>query len=143
MLWYHSGTAIWRNIMTEKVNKTFMEGLLAFLAGLPGAINVVLKIVSESMPVGGKFVQPAFWLLVGYMIFGTLLEMTGLSYLVGDLLGGAGQGAIDLVTGIFTASSPPVAAVVIDVPITVEEAVAALKAAAALGTDVPVVLTAQ
>lgn len=77
MLWYHFGTALWRNIMTQDTNKTFFEGLLALLLGLPEVMNVVLDMCGKLIPYVGKYLKPFFWTMIGLLIVQWCLAVTG------------------------------------------------------------------
>lgn len=104
--------------MTQEVRKTFLESLLIFLAGLPGALNEMLKVCGDNIPFVGRFLQPAVWTMIGMMIVQWGMEGVGLGGVIPGLWHGllSTLGAVlDLIPGVtFTGDAvalPPVDAV--------------------------------
>lgn len=59
--------------MADKEVKTFMEGLLALLLGLPKVINAFLDEASLGHPKLTVWVKPLFWLCFTLIIMGPLV----------------------------------------------------------------------
>jgi hypothetical protein len=95
MLWYHFGITysekeiMQKNDNSNADNKTFMEGLLAFLNGLPGAVNTLLDTCADNVPVIGKAIKPAFWIMFAAMILQGMLWATGGDVLLESIWNGA------------------------------------------------------
>ncbi len=106
--------------MAQEDKVTFMESLLLFLAGLPGAINTVLEAIGENVPFVGRFLKPAFWTMFAVWLFWGMAGWVGLD----ALLISAGQGALEWIPGVSFASdavaliepTPAVVAPVSDIP---------------------------
>jgi len=82
--------------MAQENKVTFMESLLLFLAGLPGAINTVLETIGENVPFVGRFLKPTFWTLFTVWLFWGLAGWVGLD----ALLISAGQGMVEWIPGV-------------------------------------------
>jgi hypothetical protein len=121
--------------MSDKNESTFLGGLLVLLLGIPSVINAGLDAIAENTPFLGAFVKPTFWTLFGFMVLQWMLGAAGLDV----LLASAWDGLMGVLSGLFTfigglfVSAPDV----VVTPITVEEAVKALKDAAALTSEIP------
>lgn len=99
----------------QNENKTFMEGLLIFLNGLPSVANTVLDTCAENVPVVGKYIKPTFWTLIAVLLLQGLMVVTG-----GDaVLEGAWNRLMELIPSFTFGSAPAVVPPVTptDVPI--------------------------
>jgi len=112
--------------MAQENKVTFMESLLLFLAGLPGAINTVLEVIGENVPFVGRYLKPTFWTLFTAWLLWGCAGWVGLD----ALLISAGQGMLEWIPGISFATE----SVALVAPV---EAVDAASTAVASASDVP------